>query len=70
MVLLDLIGADNPVFFNTFRETDDLFQRMQLIGMYFFNKFAYCTVHISLHVIASHVVFILGEKIDCISVVL
>lgn len=31
MVLLDLIGADNPVFFNTFRETDDLFQRMQLI---------------------------------------
>lgn len=34
MVLLDLIGADNPVFYNTFRETDDLFQRMQLIGMY------------------------------------
>lgn len=32
-------------------------------------KFTYCTVHISLHVIASHVVFILGEKIDCISVV-
>lgn len=70
MVLLDLIGADNPVFFNTFKETDDLFQRMQLIGMYFFDKFTYCTVHISLHVIASHVVFIFGEKIDCISVVL
>lgn len=34
-VLLDLIGADNPVFYNTYRETDDLFQRMQFIGMYF-----------------------------------
>jgi len=46
MVLLDLIGADNPVFFNTFRETDDLFQRMQLIGMYFFDiqvHLLYCT---------------------------
>lgn len=30
-VLLDLIGADNPVFYNTYRETDDLFQRMQFI---------------------------------------
>ena len=34
-MLLDLIGADNPVFYNTFRETDDLFQRMEFIGMYF-----------------------------------
>lgn len=47
MVLLDLIGADNPVFFNTFKETDDLFQRMQLIGMYFFWQvhLLYCTYH-------------------------
>jgi len=34
LVLLDLIGADNPVFYNSFRETDDLFQRMEFIGMY------------------------------------
>ena len=32
MVLLDLIGAANPTFYNTFRETNDLFERMQLIG--------------------------------------
>lgn len=35
LVLLDLIGADNPMFYNSFRETNDLFERMQLIGMYF-----------------------------------
>ena len=33
MVLLDLIGADNPRFYNSFKETNDLFERMQLIGM-------------------------------------
>lgn len=33
-VLLDLIGASNPVFYNSFKETNDLFERMQLIGMY------------------------------------
>ena len=32
MVLLDLIGAANPVFYNTFRETNDLFERLQMIG--------------------------------------
>lgn len=31
MVLLDLIGAANPVFYNTFRETNDLFERLQMI---------------------------------------
>lgn len=31
MVLLDLIGAANPTFYNTFRETNDLFERLQLI---------------------------------------
>ncbi|KAL9954285.1 hypothetical protein ACROYT_G041804 [Oculina patagonica] len=30
-VLLDLIGASNPVFYNSFKETNDLFERMQLI---------------------------------------
>ena len=33
MVLLDLIGASNPMFYNTFKETNDLFERLQLIGM-------------------------------------
>jgi len=31
MVLLDLIGAANPMFYNTFKETNDLFERLQLI---------------------------------------
>lgn len=31
MVLLDLIGAANPVFYNTFKETNDLYERLQMI---------------------------------------
>jgi len=38
MVLLDLIGAANPNFYNTFKETNDLFERLQLIGMWMFYR--------------------------------
>ena len=34
LVLLDLIGTSDPqpTFYNTFKETDDLFQRLEQIG--------------------------------------
>ena len=39
MVLLDLIGANNTMFHNLFEKTNDLYERLQLIGMYVFSKF-------------------------------
>ena len=35
MVLLDLIGSQGVSFFNTFNETNDLFERLEVIGEHF-----------------------------------
>ena len=42
LVLLDLIGAKDPRFYNSFPQTRDLFERLQLIGRgKIFNRFVY-----------------------------